>query len=376
MKSKLLRRIGIPLAVFCVLFNSLLILTVFTDYLHIGRLFQVTLLIRGHSLTPVSFGGLLDGATAGMVKSLKDPYSTYLSQDKFTQFREQLDGTFGGVGLVLDTTNENQLKVTRVLQGSPAERAGVKKGDIITSVDGQLVNQIKATKAADQMRGKLGSLVKLSIVRGTGNSKEYNLKREIITMKSVEGKLLKIPQTIGYIKINNFNQNTAAEMEDVLENLGAVKGVMLDLRDNTGGTLEAAVEVANHFVPKGPVVHLVDKSGKRETYEVGGGRLNVPLMVLVNGETASASEILAGAIQDTASGLIIGGKTFGKGVVQTIYELSGSSALKITTAKYLTPLGRDINKLGIIPDVVIEDKETQQGDQVYNKALQLLAEAI
>jgi carboxyl-terminal processing protease len=375
-KGKLLRRIGISIAVFCVLFNSLLVLAIVTDYLHIGRLFQVTLLIRGHSLAPVSFGGLLDGATAGMVKSLKDPYSTYLNQDKFTQFREQLDGTFGGVGLILDTTNENQLKVTRVLQGSPAERAGVKKGDIVTAVDGQLVNQIKATKAAEQMRGKLGSQVKLNIVRGTGISKEYNLKREVITMKSVESKLLKIPQNIGYIKINNFNQNTAAELEEVLENLGAVKGVMLDLRDNTGGTLEAAVEVANHFVPKGPVVHLVDKSGKRETYEVGGGRLNVPLMVLVNGETASASEILAGAIQDTASGLIIGTKTYGKGVVQTIYELSNSSALKITTAKYLTSLGRDINKQGIIPDVVIEDKETQQGDQVYNKALQLLAEAI
>ncbi len=376
MKRRIFKGVVLGVGAVCVLFNCLLALVVATDYLHIGRLIQVSLLIKRESLAPLSVAQLLDGAAAGLVKSLNDPYSVYLNRDKLRQFQEQIDGTFGGVGLVLDTSNQTQLKVLRVLQGSPAERAGFKKGDLITAVDGQQVVQIKALPAADLMRGKIGTKVKLSVLRGKNVHREYTLQREVVTLKSVEGKLAKIPQNVGYIKINNFNQSTAWELEQALSSLPPVKGIILDLRDNTGGTLEAAVEVANHFVPKGPVVHLVDRSGHRETYEVGGGRLDQPLMVLVNGETASASEILAGAIQDTGSGLIIGSKTYGKGVVQTIYELGDSTALKITTAKYLTSLGRDIDKQGITPDVLLEDKETAQGDQIYNKAIQLLAKKI
>ncbi len=371
---KLSKAIVISLVVFSLVFNTLLVAAYYTDYLHLGQLLRLTLLVKGRALSNIPFGQMIDGAAGGIVKALHDPYSTYLKPEDFNRLQSELEGIFGGVGLILDTSDETRLQVVGVLKTSPAEKAGIRKGDVITAVNGQVVSQIKSVQAADLMKGQIGTEVTLTVQRGKGNKQDYRLKRELISIKSVEGKFLRIPDLAAYIKINSFTENTLTELTDIWEGLSSAKGIVLDLRDNPGGGLEEAVQAANYFVPKGPVVHLVYRDGNRETYEVKGGNLRVPLVVLVNRGTASAAEILAAAVQDTGSGLIVGTKTYGKGVVQTIYDLDGIAGLKLTTAKYLSALGNNIDKVGIEPDVVVE--EAEQGDPVLAKALKLLKERI
>lgn len=364
----------ISLVVFSLAFNSILAVVLYTDYLHLGQMLKLVLLVKGKALKPVTIGSMLDGAAGGMVQALQDPYSEYLTTENFGRLQEQMEGIFGGVGLILDASKAEELKVQGVLSGSPAERAGVQKGDLIVAINGKAVADITAMEAADLMKGPVGSEVSLSVLRGKGARREFKLKRELINIKSVEGKILRIPEPVAYIKINAFSDHTAAELNEYWNGLPEVKGVVLDLRDDPGGSLEAAVEAGNYFLPRGPVVHLVYRDGKRETYEVRGGKLKVPLMVLVNKGTASAAEILAAAVQDTASGLIIGSRTYGKGVVQTIYDLGGNTGLKLTTAKYLSPLGKDINQVGIRPDVAVE--KHGDTDNVLAEALKLLAERV
>lgn len=370
MKRKILKIMAISLVIFSLLVNSLLAFVYFTDYLHLGRLIQLTLLVKGRALNGAPSSKLIEGATAGMVKALRDPYSVYLTTAEFTRLQQQMEGIFGGVGLILDTSNESQLKVQGVLTGSPAGKAGVRKGDVITAVNGQPVTKLKAMPAADLLKGPVGSEVILTISRETGKAREFKVRRELINIRSVDGKVLQIPAKVAYIKINSFSDNTADELKEVWNGLPEVRGMVLDLRDNPGGSLDAAVAAADYFLPQGPVVHLLYRSGKRETYQVTGGKLKVPLIVLVNRGSASAAEILAAAVQDTGSGLVVGSKTFGKGVVQTIYGFGESAGLKLTTAKYLSPLGNDINNQGIVPDVAVE--EASDTDLVLAQALRLL----
>ncbi len=371
---KLSKVLIISLVVLSLAFNSMLAVVFYADYLHLGQMLKVVLLMKGKALKPVSLGSMIDGASGGMVKALQDPYSDYLTAEDFGQLQDQMEGIFGGVGLILATGSAEELKVQGVLPGSPAEKAGVKKGDLIVAVNGKAVSDITAMGAADLMKGPVGSEVSLSVLREKDDKHEFKLKRELINLKSVEGKIIRIPDPVSYIKINSFSDHTVAELSEYWNELPKVKGVVLDLRDDPGGSLEAAVEAAGYFLPRGPVVHLVYRNGKRETYEVTGGKLNVPLIVLVNKGTASAAEILAAAIQDTSSGLIIGTRTYGKGVVQTIYDLGGNTGLKLTTAKYLSPLGKDIDQVGIKPDVAVEEEGDK--DTVLAKALKLLAERI
>lgn len=378
MKRKLLKRLLIIVVIISLVFNALLVVGYVSDYHHFGRLVQVSYLIKTQALKPVSLGGLIDGATAGMVKELHDPYSAFLPATDYARLQEQLDGIFAGIGVILDTAKEDQLGIIAIIKDSPAERAGLHKGDLITEVDGQAVARIKATQAADLLRGKIGSEVSLVIYR-RGKRHEYRIKREQINLPSVEGKELLIPQNVAYVKINYFGETTGKELNGLMRGFTNQKGIVLDLRDNPGGDLDTAVDAAKWFVPNGPVVHLVYRDGRRETYEVRQSMLKLPLVVLVNGASASAAEILAGAIKDTGSGIIIGQKTFGKGVVQTIYDVGGKAGLKLTTAKYLTPLGNDINQKGIEPEVTVEtggQKDNGNGDPVLSKALVLLRERL
>ncbi|WP_227762332.1 S41 family peptidase [Zhaonella formicivorans] len=343
-------------AIFSMIFTASLGVAALTNLGNIGRAVKVIALIKMKAIQPVSASQLIEGAAAGMVGSLNDPYSTYLAPEPFESLMEHLKGSYGGVGLLVSMEKENRLTVVSPFKGTPAQKAGILSGDWIVKIDGQETTNMTLEKAAQLMQGKPGTKVTLTVWReGLEGLKDYVLTRQIINIPSVEGQLLKKNRDIAYINITQFSENTGTELERVLKELGeqGFKGIVLDLRNNPGGELEAALQVASKFVPEGPIVHIVEKQ-RTETLMARGGNLKVPLVVLVNKGSASASEIVSGAIKDTKAGILVGEKTFGKGLVQTVFPLSGGAALKLTTAKYLTPNKTDINKKGIEPNVKVE----------------------
>jgi carboxyl-terminal processing protease len=245
-------------------------------------------------------------------------------------------------------------------------------------IDGKDVRGIDLETAIGLMRGPVGTKVKLSLLReGLAKPLEVSITREEISVPTVEGKLLPNTRT-GYIIITQFNEKTPDEMLETLSRLRnqGMRGLILDLRDNPGGELISATRVADNFVPKGPVVFIEYSSGNTEVKEADDYYLRLPLAVLVNEGSASAAEILAGAIKDTKAGVLVGTRTFGKGIVQTVFPLDNGAGLKLTTARYLTPGKHDIHKKGVQPDVVVEDREDLPGDEQLNKALELIEQKL
>lgn len=347
-----------------------------TNYKHFGNLFKVVSLINSRYLEPVNATSLVDGAIRGVVEALGDPYSVYLDPKMFAQLEEQISGSFGGLGIVV-TIKDGQLTVVRAYPGTPAKRNGIAEGDVILRINDRETQGLDLETAVGLMRGPVGSKIKLQLTRkGSASVREVEIVREQISVPTVEGYM--IPGTaVGYLALTQFTTKTPEEVDAALARLQeqGMKGLLLDLRDNPGGELRAAVKVAEHFVPRGPVVYIDYRTGKDETYTVSGNKLNLPLVVLVNRASASAAEILAGAIKDTGSGILVGEKTFGKGVVQELFRLDNGAGLKLTTARYLTPGRHDINKKGIEPDVPVAPG-TGSEDVQLQKAVEILTERI
>jgi carboxyl-terminal processing protease len=301
-------------------------------------------------------------AIAGALGSVKDRYTVFLSPKDYSELNDQLDGQqFGGVGLSydIDPTTKN-IHVQNVIPDAPAEKAGVLSEDFITQINGKSIHDLMVNKTADEqtkivqglLRGAPGTTVTLTVTRGTQEIAPLTVTRETIHTPSVYQKLL--PNGIGYVYLLNFGLDTAHELTTALNRLDAqgAKAYVLDLRYNGGGYLNAAVDVSSKFISSGPIVSVQSRAGSSTEYDAENTAIAPrPLVVLVNQYTASASEITAGAIQDSGVGTIMGTRTFGKGVVQSIYPLGDGSAVKITTARYFTPHGRDINSVGITPDV-------------------------
>lgn len=298
-----------------------------------------------------------------MVEALDDPYSVYLNPEEHKKLQERITGIYSGIGVMITLDAQKNLVVVTPLKGSPAHRAGLQSGDTIIKIDDQETKGMDTDLAARLLQGPPGTKVSLVIKRG-GEEKSYSLTRQEVKIPSVEGKIIPEAPEIGYINITTFNEHTAGEFEQVLAEMKAegFQGLVLDLRNNPGGELAATVEVASFFLPGKPVVYLVDRKRTSSYFAREGHALGVPLAVLVNEGTASAAEILAGALQDLKQGVIIGEKTFGKGLVQKVFPLREGGALKLTTAAYLTPAKKDINGQGIVPDfkVVLGPEETQQ----------------
>ena len=317
---------------------------------------------------------LFDGAVNGMILSLKDPHSVYLDKKDMATFIMNTEGEYGGVGIYLGQKNK-QLLVIAPMEGTPAEKAGVKSGDKIIKIDNDSTENMDSDVAANKIRGKEGTKVKLTIARDK-ETKVFELIREVITIKTVASKML--PDKIAYIRISAFNENTGTEFDAEWKKLDseAAKGIVLDLRENPGGLLTECVSVSRHFIPKGPIVTVVDRSGGREEYDSDISGSGLPMVVLVDGGSASASEIVAGAVQDTKRGKLIGEKTYGKGSVQTISRLGDGSGIKLTIAKYATPANRFIDGKGITPDVVIALPENATKDVQLDKALEILKSEI
>ena len=319
------------------------------------KLMRAMDVVRTRYIEPVSTETLMNGAIQGMVKSLNDPYSIYMDAKMYRDFRMETEGSFSGVGIVI-SVKDKQLTVVSPIEGTPGEKAGIRSGDQILKIDGKETKDMALDEAVGKIRGKEGTDVTLTLKRAD-NVKDYKLTRANIEIKTVSSRML--PEKIAVIRLSMFNEKTAAEFYKQYEAMEAqgMKATILDLRDNPGGLLDSSVKVSNKLVPKGTVVSVVTRDGQTEVHRSNLDKVKYPLAVLINGGSASASEIVAGAVQDTGAGTLIGVKTFGKGSVQSILKLSNDTAIKLTIAKYATPKERFINGIGIEPDIKVENPE-------------------
>lgn len=314
---------------------------------------------------------LLENAIRGMLTGL-DPHSSYLDKDAFQELRVGTTGEFGGLGIVVGM-EDGFVKVISPIDDTPAQRAGVKAGDIIIRLDEKPVKGMGLDDAVKIMRGKPGSSIELTVVReGEEKPLKFNIVRDKIRVQSVRHKTL--DKGYGYVRISQFQERTGEDLRKAISKLkkesnGRLNGLVLDLRNNPGGLLDAAIEVSDVFLEKGEIVSVQGRSERSKMshsakgLDLLGGE---PVVVLVNGGSASASEIVAGALQDHKRAIIMGKQTFGKGSVQTIVPLGNASALKLTTARYYTPSGRSIQAKGIEPDIALEDVkvEEQKGNDI------------
>ncbi len=304
----------------------------------------------------VSEEALMEGAYKGLFEAL-DPYSRYFTAEDLDAFEQLTSGSYSGIGATVGF-EDNQIVIIAPMEGGPAARAGIKPGDIIVSVDDIDAKGNALEKVVDKLLGKPGTKVKLGIKRGDANEILYfNITREIIKLKTVNAQILE--GNIGYIQIAEFNEKVSEEVEKVLKDFQQkeVKGIILDLRNNPGGLIDESVDVADFFVPKGQVVKIVFKNKSHQIYSAMKEGIKKPLVVLINEGSASASEIVAGAIQDTKAGTIIGTQSYGKGTVQSIDPISNGGGIKLTIAKYLTPNGRVIDGVGITPDIIVHNPD-------------------
>jgi len=297
-------------------------------------------------------------AIRDMLANLEDPYTRFLDPKEFNQMRIDTSGELTGIGIqiVKDEENDN-LMIVAPIEGSPASKAGIRAKDNIISIDNISTKGMDIEQAVRLIRGKAGTIVKLGIYRN-GNKIYKSLLRQKIEIKSVKSKInnTKDGLLIGYLRIKQFNANASKEIKGTLidfENK-KISGYILDLRGNPGGLLDSSIEISRHFINKGIIVSTVSKNGLKEIKQANGSAITKkPLVVLVNEASASASEIVSGAIRDNQRGKLVGKKTFGKGLVQSMRTLIDGSGLTVTVAKYLTPNGTDINKTGIIPDIEV-----------------------
>lgn len=312
-------------------------------------------------LEPVESQKLVEGAAKGLFQALEDPYSIYMDKDEFKDFSESTSGSYGGIGVIV-TEKDGYVTVVAPIEDTPGDRAGLKTGDRIVKVDDVEITGIGLEKATSMMKGKKGTKVTLTLLRE--NRKEpiiVEIKREEIVLKTVKSNMLE--QGIGYIRISMFDEDTGKEFKKALKEIEKqkAKALIIDLRQNPGGYVSQCVEVADELLDKGIIFYTEDKNKNREITYSKENKINIPFVLLVDEGSASASEIISGAVKDRKAGLLIGTKTFGKGLVQTVEKLGDGSGFKLTTQKYYTPNEISINKVGIEPDIEVKPLEIEEG---------------
>ncbi len=332
---------------------------------------------------PTSDRKMTYAAIRGMLASLGDPYTVFFDPAEYRRMQQENEGEFGGIGARLEKVSGKTV-IKEIVPDTPALRGGLKAGDAILAVDGKPIAGVNLIEVVDKIRGAVGTPVKLTLERKGKPTFVKTIIRQIVKLETLKAEMVldaaKKPTTIAHVSLYAFNLQAHAELDTALKRMAAkgMKALVLDLRGNPGGFLQEAIEVASRFLDSGPVVILQQRGGERSTYGVvrGAKRYHVPLVVLVNKGSASASEIVAGAVKDTSSGILVGTDTYGKGLVQTINPIQNDgSAFKLTTQRYFTPNGTDINKKGIAPhfkvELTKEDIEKKRDPQL-DKAVAIL----
>lgn len=340
-------------------------------------------LVEAYYYEDVEQSDMLENAAAGLAYGVGDIYTFYYTKEDMEEFDEKTEGEYAGIGCqLLGDNSDLSITVTRVFKGSPAEKAGIRSGDKIVYVNDVYYTAYEMNDAVDVMRGTPGETVKVTVMRGM-ETLEFDVTREIVNINYVEHQIL--DGNIGYVMVYDFYQNTDEDFAKVIEDFKAadVSGMIIDLRNNGGGMVDTCLEMADMILPEGVVVSMRDKQGNEEVFSADSEYYDVPMVVLVNGYSASASEILAGAIRDHGVGTLVGTKTFGKGVVQSVIDFPDGSGFQLTTARYYTPSGECIHEVGIEPHVTVElaeDAVTTYGinnlphdqDAQLQKAIELL----
>ena len=319
---------------------------------------KVLYIVENNYVREVEEKDLIYGAIDGMLATL-DPHSTFLKPETYKEMKVETQGKFTGIGIEITIKEGKGLTVVSPIEDTPAFRSGLQAGDQIIAINGEYTKDLTLADSVTKMRGPKGSKVTLTIMRDDfEKTKDFVITRDTIRIKSVKYKILE--PGYGYIRVTNFQERTHYDLNKALDSItkkgGPIKGLVLDLRNNPGGLLDQAIRIADTFMPNGKIVITKGRNKKQvkvEEAHLRGTRENFPMIVLVNGGSASASEIVAGALQDSSRAVILGTQTFGKGTVQTVLDLNDGSGLKLTIARYFTPSGRDIQEKGIIPDIEI-----------------------
>lgn len=325
---------------------------------------------------------LNEGIYKGYIEGLGDQYSAYYDKKETKELTESLDGSFSGIGAVMtQDASSGVITITRVYDDSPAKKAGIKAGDVLYRVEEKTVTGKDLDKVVSWIKGKKETKVNLTLLRGTNSDKiKVTATRDVINVETVKYKVLE--NQIGYISISEFDSVTGAQFAKALKQLQKkkIEGLVVDLRNNPGGSLSTVCDILDSILPKGLIVYTKDKNGKKEEYTSDEKhRLTLPMSVLVNGQSASASEIFAGAVQDYGKAEIVGTQTYGKGVVQNLFDLKDGTCVKLTTSEYFTPKGRNIDGKGITPDVKIEYKynaKDPKADNQLDKAVSVVKDKI
>jgi carboxyl-terminal processing protease len=345
-----------------------------TPYAAVEQLGKVLVEVENEYVDPVDRAKLVNGAIKGMVAEL-DPHSSYMPPEEFQQFESDTEGQFGGIGIEVESRND-QLIVLSPIEGSPAERAGIKSGDLIVSVDGKDPGQEPLDKLVKRLRGTPGSHVKVGVRRtGVADILSFDLVREVIKVPSVTSKLL--AEKVAYVRVKQFQERTHDELLEAAARLraragGALSGVILDLRADPGGLVDQAADVADEFLDGGVIYTARHRDTIVDEVKAhsGGAFVHEPLVVLVSQWTASASELVAGALQDHKRGTIVGEPTFGKGSVQAILSLPGGAGMRLTVSRYYTPSGHAIQADGVHPDVTVQTSKTEGAVSYREKDLE------
>lgn len=310
-------------------------------------------------------GALFDGVIGG----LEDPYSVYYTAEEYKDLMISTSGTYYGIGAGLQQNPDTmQVTITKVYRGTPAEEAGLKNGDILVSVEDIEATSMEVSALVQHIRGEEGTIVHMVIYReSTGETLEFDVERRNVVLPSIEGEMLE--DGIGYIQILEFQSNTDEQFQEMIEKLTkeGMKGMIIDVRANPGGLLSSVVNMLDYVLPEGLLTYIEDKYGNRNEYTSGASCIDMPIVILVDENSASASEIFAGAMKDYKYATLVGKTTFGKGIVQNIIPLSDGDAIKLTTAKYFTPKGNYIHGTGISPDVEVDYEYSGPEDEDYSK---------
>lgn len=331
-------------------------------------------IIRTRYFRPVSDETLFQGAVKGMASSLGDPYSLYLTGDVYKSFMEQTTAAFGGVGIIIGEDKQGDFYILAVFKKGAAHDAGIQPGGKLVAVDGKKLHGMEPMLAANLVRGKVGTAVTLTIEEN-GKVKDYKMHRSDVVLPTVSDQM--VSGDIGYIHIYTFATHTGEEFKEALRDVKAkgARKLIIDVRMNPGGLITSVVDVADQILTRGPVVSYQAKNGTKQTFDIDGISKPMPMVILIDRNSASASEILAGAVQDKKEGIVMGEKSFGKGTIQSVEELSDGTALKISIAQYLTAGGRKIDKIGIKPDIAVQQTGTpfdMNSDSVLQEAIRKL----